>query len=474
MTTGPYRRVVNRLRHLTAAAPPQVSDAALLDRFVAEHDEGAFALLVQRHGAMVLGVCQRVLRHVQEAEDAFQATFFVLARKAASISQREALGSWLYGVAHRTALKARAGARRRQLHEQASADSAQVLADAPDDHGLSEVLDTELNRLPAKYRTALILFHLDGRGVEESARQLGWSVGQFRGALHRGRQLLQERLRRHAPALGATMLFSPERRAAVPPGLVDATAQAAPLVAAGGTAVGSAAVVSLSQGVQRDMLLAKLKLVVLVLATLLAGAGSGAVGYRVLAEPPVAPAPAVPAPPPAVPAPPPPVDAAPDVVVSVPSQRDGLVADLRVKVGDRVQEGQVLARLDDRLALAETDKAKARLAAAEADVILAERTRSEAGKRLETAIILHDKKAISAEDLQAQRHTFDRCAADLVAKEHGVNLAKIDIRLAEVILRMHDIRSPVGGVVTQLRIKKGEAVRQFDVVFRIDPSPRQN
>jgi RNA polymerase sigma factor (sigma-70 family) len=141
-----------------------LSDRALLERFLGRCDAAAFAALVRRHGPTVLGVCQRVLRNPHDAEDAFQATFLVLVRKGWSISKREALGSWLYGVAYRLALKARADAVRRRKHERQAANRSEGQAQ-PDAAGddLRPVLDEEVNRLPDKYRRPIVLCYFEGK-----------------------------------------------------------------------------------------------------------------------------------------------------------------------------------------------------------------------------------------------------------------------------------------------------------------------
>src|SRR5690242_3475215 len=153
------------IRHLRAAAlfckGDGPSDGFLLELFILRREEMAFEALVRRHGPMVFGVCRRILRNVQDAEDAFQATFLVLSRKAATVKPREMVGNWLYGVAYRTAMKARAmDAKRRTKEKQAS---AQPNATPSVDEELLEQLDHELNRLPEKYRVPIVLCELEGR-----------------------------------------------------------------------------------------------------------------------------------------------------------------------------------------------------------------------------------------------------------------------------------------------------------------------
>ena len=177
-----FRPVGSVLRYLRLIVAPrdggELTDGQLLQRFVDRGDEGAFETLVLRHGGTVLGACRRVLGHEQDAEDAFQATFLVLARKAASIGSRETVGNWLYGVAYRTARKAKVtNARRRNRETQAASmlrenhETKEVWSE------LQPLLDHELHRLPAKYRSPLVLCDLEGKTRSEAARQLGLARG---------------------------------------------------------------------------------------------------------------------------------------------------------------------------------------------------------------------------------------------------------------------------------------------------------
>jgi RNA polymerase sigma factor (sigma-70 family) len=208
-----------------------LTDAQLLTRFVADRDEGAFAALVRRHGPMVLGVCRRVLRHEQDAEDAFQATFLTLARKAPSLRQRAAVAGWLYEVAHRTAVEAGRARARRRGRERQVGDMPHPEVQPTEPQDWRPLLDRELAALPEKYRGAVVLCDLEGLSRREAARQLGWPEGTLSSRLATGRRVLAGRLSRGGVALSggalAAALSEAAASARVPEALVCSTAQAA-------------------------------------------------------------------------------------------------------------------------------------------------------------------------------------------------------------------------------------------------------
>lgn len=199
MTNGQGHSVRDLMDQDADSSPAlEVGDGELLDRFIGQRDESAFAALVHRHGSMVLGVCRRVLNDWQRAEDAFQVTFLVLARKAESLTRPELLANWLHGVAYRIALKARSRAARQRAHERHVA--AMLPAESqPNEPAreLKEVLDKELDCLPEKYRAPLVLCYLEGRTNEEAARLLNCPIGSMSNRLARGRGLLRARLTRY-------------------------------------------------------------------------------------------------------------------------------------------------------------------------------------------------------------------------------------------------------------------------------------
>jgi RNA polymerase sigma factor (sigma-70 family) len=260
-------------------------DAQLLERFALRRDEAAFEALLHRHGPLVFGVCRRLLYEPHDAEDAFQATFLVLARKAGAVGRRAPLGNWLYGVAYRVAARLRKNvARRRGRHQNGIDLDAVPEAEqcAPSD--LAPLLFEEVQRLPDKYRRPVVLCYLEGKTNEEAADRLCWPVGTVKGRLHRARELLRVRLTRRGVALSAGALTAALAPAAAPAALLDATAQAALTYLAGGAV--SASVASLTKGVLQTMFLRKLKHVAaLVLAVAVLG-GVGGFVYRALASEP--------------------------------------------------------------------------------------------------------------------------------------------------------------------------------------------
>jgi RNA polymerase sigma factor (sigma-70 family) len=259
-----------------------LSDGQLLDRFVARHEEAVFEAIMQRHGSMVWGVCRRILRDHHDAEDAFQAAFLLLARKAASIQPREKVGNWLYGVAYQTARKARATRAKRRLREGqllSMPERMMVPHDQPD--ALAECLDRELSRLPKKYRIPIALCELEGKTHRQAADQLGWPIGTVSARLSRARAMLAKRLSRPGLVLSSgslsVLLAQDAASAIVPTKLIGPTAKAASLFAAKQTVKAglvSAEVANLTGEMSKTMLLSKLKITTAILLTLaLAGAG---------------------------------------------------------------------------------------------------------------------------------------------------------------------------------------------------------
>src|SRR5262245_28203325 len=196
MATSPMSEVIRHLRRAVLLREGAgLTDGQLLEDFLSRRDEAALAALVRRHGPMVWGVCRRVLPNYHDAEDAFQATFLVLVRKAASIVPRERVANWLYGVAPQTALKARATAARRKGRERQLTGMPEPAVAEPDHwRDLQPLLDEALSRLPDKYRAVIVLCDLEGKSRTETARQLGCPEGTVAGRLARARAMLAKRL----------------------------------------------------------------------------------------------------------------------------------------------------------------------------------------------------------------------------------------------------------------------------------------
>ncbi|HEV3144150.1 MAG TPA: sigma-70 family RNA polymerase sigma factor [Gemmataceae bacterium] len=254
---------------------PPPTDAELLDRFLRARDEAAFAELVRRLGPMVRATCRRSLGDSPDADDAFQASFLVLARKAGAVRDAALLGPWLHTVAVRTARRAKALAARRQAHERLVTTMPDLPAELP--AAANEwlpLLDEELQRLPEKYRAPIVLCELLGASRADAARRLGVPEGTLSSRLARGRDLLRRRLvRRGAIVTGVAIAaaFTAGAQAAVPPNLISS------ITAALHTGAASASVSALSEGVLRAMLYSKLKVLLIVMLTLgiVCGAGAG-------------------------------------------------------------------------------------------------------------------------------------------------------------------------------------------------------
>jgi RNA polymerase sigma factor (sigma-70 family) len=274
MPTSPLNTVI---QHLLADPGPGgggVTDGDLLARFLGGRDHDALAALVRRHAPMVWGVCRRHLQSHQDAEDAFQATFLVLVRKAAAVP-RQAVANWLYGVARQSAVRLRATTAKRGRRETQVVTMPEPAATEVRDADLRAVLDEELGRLPDHYRGVVVLCDLEGMTRREAARQLGIPAGSVASRLARARALLAKRLTRRGvvPSGGSVAAALP---ASAPPALVTSTIRAVRLLAAGRAAgVVSARATTLAEGVVRAMSVTRVKGVLavgLVVGLALAGA----------------------------------------------------------------------------------------------------------------------------------------------------------------------------------------------------------
>jgi RNA polymerase sigma factor (sigma-70 family) len=284
MAPSPIRAALQQVRRLAVSSHDEERpDRQLLQDFVSRRDEAAFATLVRRHGSLVLRVCRQVAHQDQDAEDAFQATFLILARRASSIREGEALAGWLHRVAFHVASKARRAAARRRIHE------ARVQPSRPKDpthelswHEVQEVLHEEIQRLPETLRAPFVLCVLEDKSRSEAARQLGWHEGTVSSRLARARERLRRQLTRRGVVLSAVLaavaIAGSEGRAAESALLVGSTVRAGLQFAAGSpaaVAAGSARVGSLVEGVTIPMLASKQKVAVVLLLAGILVAGTG-------------------------------------------------------------------------------------------------------------------------------------------------------------------------------------------------------
>jgi RNA polymerase sigma factor (sigma-70 family) len=490
MSRGSLNTFVHNLcEQLSASSQAGLPDAALLDRWIAQRDEAAFELLLRRHGSMVLGVCRRMLHQEQDIEDAFQATFLLLLRKAAGIRQRHALGPWLHKVAIRVALRAR-NARTRQPEVVVEEVTAPLEKDELLWRDMRPVLDEEINGLPDRYRLPFVLCNLEGKTNQEAADALGCPVGTILSRLHWARGRLRTRLERRGVTIGVALLaLLLEQRAApaaIPAALIE-TSYRAVLSASSPTAV------ALAQGVMRSMFLTKLKWTTIVLAVCCVLSLSA---WKFAESAKAAPVPQQipekqepPARPPSVDQPPPPRDW---VLVPTPIKgrlvligrelREGekapderIVMTLddmtrryyRLKEGDRVEKGELLGRLDDRLARKEFEIKKAKIQAAEADFIASEKTRDEAKTRFDRIKRLLATGTVPMEEYNAAKLTWDRYIEEVKARKASLVVAQLEMEQAQILLQMCEIRSPVRGIIQAIQKKQGEAVTELEGVFRI-------
>jgi RNA polymerase sigma factor (sigma-70 family) len=281
------RAVLQHLHTLfNVGAIGSLTDGQLLERFASGHGEArelAFAALVERHGPLVLRICRAVLGDEHEADDAFQATFLALVRKAKTLWARDSLGPWLHQAAYRAACHDRSARMRRRMHErEAAMRSARAKPDDDWAERIEEPVHTEINRLPDRYRVAVVLCDLEGRTHEQAARHLGCAVGTVKSRLARARQKLRERLIRRGIALAAgvvTLRAAGVARAAVPTALRETIVQYA-VNAKATVGVVPVSVAALTEGVLMSMFLTRLK----VAATAIAVVGALAAGAVVLAR----------------------------------------------------------------------------------------------------------------------------------------------------------------------------------------------
>jgi RNA polymerase sigma factor (sigma-70 family) len=479
-------------RHVRLIADPKgnagPTDQQLLDDWIQSRDEAAFELLVRRHGPMVLASCRRILAHAHDAEDAFQATFLALARKARSIRRPNALAGWLYQVACRSALRLRSRTPRETdvLPSELPASNGDP-ATAAIWRDVRRVLDEEIDHLPARYRLPFVLCYLEGKTNDEAAHHLGCPTGTVMSRLAWARDRLRSRLTRRGVTLSAAVLAGllthSTAPAAVPGTLINTTVGVA-LFSAGKLAAGAAStqVAVLTEGVLKSMFLNKVKMAAAGFVCLAGlGTGVGAAGYRLIASE-QAPGGAA-------------VVASTKRTIRVASQRDGFMAAIateikpgeegaldrvvtvliggqprklrRLKRGDLIEEGQAVAFLHDQLAADEVAMRHGKIRIAEAEYIAAEKSRDETQSRYYTQLRLEKSHATSPEDVRGALFTWQKLTQDAVKNKEAIELAKLELKSAQTVLDMHTIRSPANGVICAIHKHPGEAVRMFDTVLEI-------
>ncbi len=285
--TGAVRDQLDRL--FQGGTVAGLDEGALLERYVTARDEAAFAALVARHGPMVLGVCRRVLRDERDVEDAFQATFLVLVRRAGAIRDGDLVGRWLHGVAHRVAVRARAHSARRFVREQATSVSIEpaAFASGPADlerRELLSIVDEEVTRLPSALREPVVLCYLEGMTHDEAARRLRWPVGTVRSRMARARDVLRRRLARRGLAADGAALSAALIRLPVPPEWVDATVRSSwSFATSPATAAAASLATARPAAIARRILLTMTFTKLSYLGTLGLGLGLAVGGYSALA-----------------------------------------------------------------------------------------------------------------------------------------------------------------------------------------------
>jgi RNA polymerase sigma factor (sigma-70 family) len=294
MATSQLSEIIQHLHRAVLREGAGLTDGQLLENYLNHRDDAALAALVGRHAPLIWGVCRRILRSHHDAEDAFQACFLVLVRKAASIDARELLANWLYGVAYLTAIKARAMVRKRKARDRPLLEMPEPEAPQRDLwHDLQPLLDQELSRLPDLYRRTIVLCDLEGKTRKQAAEQLDCPEGTVAGRLARARALLASRLARHGLTMSAGSLVTAlarEVEASVPPSVVSSTIKAATLFAAGQGLTGGgipANLITLTEGVLKTMVLTRLKTitwVVLIVVLGVAAFGGFLVNHRVAGQ----------------------------------------------------------------------------------------------------------------------------------------------------------------------------------------------
>jgi HlyD family secretion protein len=475
-------------RHLSES----MSDRELLERFVIHREEAAFAAIVGRHGPMVNAVCRRLLKQQADADDAFQATFLILLRKAGSIAKRESLASWLHGVAHRVSNRAHK-LNRREQHLVESAESVPSSDDSLHQNvrDLQQWLDRAVLALPESYRSAFILCCMEGRSYAHAASLLGCAEGTVSSRVVRARERLRSSFDRSGFACSGQLLVLDLVRGTAQPG--PESLQIMLRLCRDGTlanALNYSKAGMLAKGVLNSMFLAKAKFIGAIALIVLAGAGvttqayfsrgESSAGERMESKTnrPNA-----------------------DDLVNIPARREGILQFLgmaikpgekvdesrqftvevngkpikyrRLRLGDLVERGEIIGRVDDALAVAAVKVKEAKVRGADADLLASEKTRDESGERWKTAKQLRNTKvsAMSLEDVRGAKLTYDRYVYETESKQAAVEIAKQELKQAQATLDSYQIISGVRGIVHRIHKRAGEAVRSLETVVTLELVP---
>jgi RND family efflux transporter MFP subunit len=470
MTKQHAPSLIRFIRHVVGpGGPGHDADELLLHRFAVRRDQAAFAALVARHGPMVLGVCCRALRDAGDVEDAFQATFLVLARKARSLARPHLLAHWLHGVARRTALEARARTARRRARQQPIVDVSTPDTTAPAAWvDLRPVLDEEIARLPERYRVPFVLCYLEGRTNGEAARLMGCPKGTVASRLAWARQRLRCRLTRRGVTLSAGFCATAlSGTAALRPALAGCTAEAAAAFAGGARAAGpvAATVGSLAAEVLKHMFWTKARTaagLLLTVGLLLGGGGAlvwpadgsgrdgpgAAAGGEVIVSRPLAREVTEDEDLPGITA----VDS-----VEVAPRLGGVLSKANFQDGGEVKQGQLLFEIDPRPFKAALEQAEANLAQREARLTQAEADREWAKKQLAL-------KQIAPEDVERADRGAVAAKADVAAAAAARDIARANLDRTRV-------NAPLAGRIHG-RVAPGNVVRADDAVATIvSPGP---
>jgi HlyD family secretion protein len=474
-------------RHLSES----MSDRELLERFVIHREEAAFAAIVGRHGPMVNAVCRRLLKQQADADDAFQATFLILLRKAGSIAKRESLASWLHGVAHRVSDRARKLNRR----EQRLVESAKSVPSSDDSQhqnvrDLQQWLDRAVLTLPESYRSAFILCCMEGRSYAHAASLLGCAEGTVSSRVVRARERLRSSFDRSGFACSGHLLVLDLVRSAVPP--APESLQAILNFFRDGAipaALNSSRAGLLAKGVLDSMFLAKAKFIGALTLAALVGTGvttqayfsHGVLPSSERQEPKTA--------------------RSADDLVNIPARHEGIIQFLgmsikpgekvdesrqftvevngkpvkyrRLRLGDVVERGEIIGRVDDDLVVAAAKVKEAKIKGAEADRVASEKTRDESQQRWKTAKQLRAAKvqAMSLEDVRGAELTYFRYAREVESKQAAVEIAKQELKQAQAMVDSYLITSGVRGIVRRIHKRAGEAVRGLETVVTLELMP---